>query len=81
MSRPKKTPENSDLMPWPEVGKHVGLTAKQAQKEGTRALEKLRDIFDEQGLGEEYLRSLAHSREQGQSSQEDALLGMLLSHG
>lgn len=68
-------------MPWPEVGKHVGLTAKQAQKEGTRALGKLRAIFDEQGLGEEYLRSLAHSREQDEASQDDMLLRMILAHG
>ena len=78
MSRPKKTPENSGLMPWPEVGKRVGLSAKQARLEAKRALEKLRKVFSEEGMDEKYLRDLIHDREREEALRGEALAAIVL---
>lgn len=60
-------------MSWPEVGRHVGLTGKQARVEGVRALEKLRDVFAKYGMDEDYLRNLAHDREKDLAQNQESL--------
>jgi len=64
-------------MPWPEVGKRVGLSAKQARLEAKRALQKLKRIFKEEGLDEDYLRDIAHDREKEESLRAEALTARL----
>ena len=64
-------------MPWAEVGEHVGLSAKQARYEGYKALEKLRILFAELGMDEEYLASIAHSRDNEAATQADILFAMV----
>ncbi len=81
MSRPKKTPENSGLMPWPEVGKHVGLSASHAAKIGQEAIDKLRTAFKSTGIDREYLQSLAHDREREDSLRGEVLVAIVEANG
>jgi len=76
MARPKKTPENSGLMPWSEVARRIGISQKQARLEGARALQKLREACEEAGLDEEFIRGLAHDRESEESKHGDALAAL-----
>ena len=64
-------------MPWPEVGKRVGLSAKQARLEATRALQKLKRVFKDEGLDEDYLRDIAHTREREEALRGEALAAMV----
>ena len=77
MSRPKKTPENSGLMPWPEVGRRVGLSAKQARLEAKEALKKLRQVFEDEGLDKDYLRDMVHTREREEALRDEALTALV----
>lgn len=63
-------------MPWPEVGKRVGLSAKQARSEGMKALDKMRRLFADLGMSEDYLRDMAHDREREDSLRGEALTAM-----
>lgn len=77
MSRPKKTPENSGLMPWPEVAKHVGLSPRHTAKIGREAMQKLQRAFSQAGMDEDYLRDLAHDREKEDSLRGEALTAIV----
>lgn len=63
MPRPRKTPDNTDLMPWAEIARRLRMPVAEVRAMYDRALAKLRAACEAEGLDAETVRLYLRDRD------------------
>lgn len=63
MPRPPKTPDTEGLMTWAEIGRRLDMTPQEVRTTYNRAIRKLRDALEEQGISAHDLDLIRQDRQ------------------